>query len=116
MNNGIEEYGRMHRFLSTFNVASNFVIFIFLTIMWIFFCDNGGSGAMSACNDYRWCCVYFPSVWCPNTIPCTPAVTAAELSRNGEMWQHWFLCIPFFVLAWWSITYNDDLREFSVLH
>jgi hypothetical protein len=115
INNTVEEVTRLHKWLSLILVVINLYVAFALLFLWIFWCNNGSSGG-AACNDYRWCCVNFPSVWCPNTIPCTPAVTVAELHRNDEMTQHFIFAFVFFVLSTFHAALNGDLREFKLLY
>ncbi len=114
-NNTIEEYTRLHKWFSMMAIALNIWVFANLTIRWLVFCNTSWSGSSTVCNDYRWCCVYFPSEWCPNTTPCTPAVTAGQLGRNHDIFQHWIFTFVFFVFAIWNYDLNGGLREFGVL-
>lgn len=115
-NNRIEEWTRIHEFFSKFAVWINLIVFVVLTVRWPIFCNTPFSVASTACNDYRWCCVFFPSVWCPNTTPCNPAVTLGSLERNQEMIAHWGFSLAFLVLAVWNRGWNTELRSFRVLH
>lgn len=115
INNSVEELTRLHKWYSSLIIVVNLYCAITFLFLWIFWCNNGNTGG-SACNDYRWCCVNFPSVWCSNTIPCTPAVTASELHRNGEMMQHFVFSFVFFVLSTFHVALNGDLREFKLLY
>lgn len=112
-NNSIEEYTRLHRFFSQMAMILNLVVAIMLSVQWLFGCNGTTRWFGNQCSDYRWCCVNFPSVWCPNTTPCTPAVT--DLYRNSEQLQHWVFSFVFGVLAFWNASINKDLREFGVL-
>ena len=113
-NNNIEEYARMHRFFSQMALLVNLIVVIMLTIEWIFGCNGQFRWFGTQCSDYRWCCVNFPSEWCPNTTPCVPNVTS--LDRNLEQMQHWVFSFVFGLLAFWNASINKDLREFQVLH
>lgn len=114
-NNTIEEFTRMHKWFSIMGIILNIYVAVALAVLWIFFCNSSYSGG-AACNDYRWCCVNFPSVWCSNTVPCIPAVTASELVRNAEMTQHFIFAFVFLVLSTFHVSINGDLREFKVLN
>ena len=113
-NNSVEEFTRLHKWFSIILIVVNLYVAIALLFLWIFYCNNPYSGG-AACNDYTWCCVYFPSGWCPNTIPCTPAITSGQLSRNHEMTQHFVFAFVFFVLSTFHVSLNGDLKEFKVL-
>ncbi len=115
-NNSIEEFTRLHKFFSTMAMLMNALIVVFLTVQWLFFCNSTFQFLGRACADYRWCCVYFPSEWCPNAVPCTPNVTSAMLERNHVMMQHWVFSFVFLVLAFWNTSINKDMREFGLLH
>jgi len=116
VNNSVEEWARMHSFLSVLAIVMNLWVVLVLSWRWLFYCNNSFSGMQSACNDYRWCCVFYPSVWCPNTMACNPVVPYSDLQRNNEMEQHWAFSFVFFLLAWWHININQDMREFGMLH
>lgn len=114
-NNSVEEFARLHKWCSIIMIIVNLFVALSLLFLWIFFCNNPYSGG-AACNDYRWCCVYFPSGWCPNTVPCIPAVLSSDLHRNSEMTQHFVFAFVFFVLSTFHVSLNGDLREFRVLN
>jgi hypothetical protein len=114
-NNKIETWSNLHRFLTQMAILFTLLIFLTLTFRWAFYCNTSYSGLQSACNDYRWCCVFYPSPWCPNTTPCTPNYVGGDLSRNAEMTQHWAFTMVFFVLACWHYSTNRNLRNNGVL-
>jgi hypothetical protein len=113
-NNAIEEYTRLHRYFARLAMFSNLIVVAVLTVQWILLCNGTTRWFGLQCSDYRWCCVNFPSVWCPNTTPCMPAVV--NLDRNFEQLQHWVFSFVFELLAYWHTSINKDLREFGVLH
>lgn len=112
-NNTVEEINRLHKWFSTMFIVVNGLVFILLAILWGVFCNSSITGG-AACNDYRWCCVNFPSVWCPNAVPCNPAVVGSELSRNAEMTQHFIFSVVFGFIALFFVKINNDLREFKI--
>jgi hypothetical protein len=114
-NNSIEEYGRLHKFFSIMAIVLNLYVIAVTTFMWLAFTNTSFSAGISG-NDYRYCCAFFPSDWCPNTVPCVPAVASGALSRNAEATQHWVFAFVFFVLACWNTSINGDLKEFGVIH
>lgn len=115
LNNEYEEYTRVHKVFTYTMLFINCIVLIALSLRWPLFCNTSYSERFSACNDYRWCCVYFPSQWCPNWSACTPGVTSGDLSRNSEMTQHWAFTWVFILLAWWHASINRDMREYGVL-
>jgi hypothetical protein len=115
-NNRVEEYTRLHAWFATLFMVINIWVVLVLSWRWLFYCNNAYTAMHSACNDYRYCCVFFPSSWCPNTAMCTPSVTSAVLQRNNEMLQNWAFGFAFFLLAVWNRSINSDLKEFGVLH
>ena len=116
MNNTIEEYARVHKFFAIMGIVVNLYVVAILTVTWLLFCNTSFSLG-SSCNDYRACCVYFPSVdWCPNTVPCVPNVVSGDLRRNAEATQHWAFALVFFLMACWHTSINGDLKEFGVFH
>lgn len=114
-NNKIETYTILHRWLAIMAIVVCIWCFVNLTWRWLLACNSAYSGSSSSCNDYRWCCVYFPSDWCPNNAMCTPDVTSSELGRNPENFQHWLFTFVFFVLAIWNYSINGDLIRLGVL-
>jgi hypothetical protein len=115
LNNLTTEWSRLHKLFSTFCLVTNTVVFVLATVQWAVYCNNGvfAVGATSV-NDPRWCCVYWPSVWCQNTAACDPVVTT--LARNREALQHWAFAIVFFVLDCWHRLMNGYLTSVGVLH
>lgn len=113
-NNLVEEYARMHDWISSIFVWINGAVVVMLTVQWLFFCNGTFLPMGRACADYRNCCVNFPAPWCPNTMPCTPAV--ASLDRNHEMLQHWVFGIVFGVMSYFHRLINRDLTRFGVFH
>lgn len=113
--NRVREWAQAHQFVCFWLMILNAVVLIILTVFWIGHTNNGFSGAATAANDYRWCCVFWPSEWCPNNAPCTfnPAaiIGSADLSRNSEITAHWAFSIIFGLLAFWNIKYAQNLRR-----
>ena len=111
-NADVEEWARLHRWLSVTAIRVNLWVFVVLTVRWFFFCNTPFSDGNTACNDYRWCLV-FGGPWCPNGSVTSLAYSA--LSRNQEMIQHWAFSLVYFLLALWNVQINTDLRDFGVL-
>lgn len=114
-NADVEEWTRIHRWFSVTAIRINLWVFVVLSVRWIFFCNSPFSAGLTACNDYRWCCVFYPNTWCSNGVPCTPGVTYGDLSRNLEMTQHWAFSLVFFLFSLWNVQINTDMRDFKVL-
>ncbi len=114
LNNLTPEYSQLHAFLSTNAIWINALMFVLMTIEWAVFCNTSFSGGATPCNDYAWCCVYWPSEWCQNNAPCSPVVTL--LARNKEMLQHWSFCLVFALFAVWHRQMNGYLTRYGVLH
>lgn len=115
LNNLTSEWSGLHAFFSTHAIWVNVVLCILITAEWALFCNNTYTGGATPCNDYRWCGVYWPSVWCQNVGPFVPAVTTS-LARNNEMLQHWAFTFVFFILACWHRSMNGYLVRYGVLH
>lgn len=113
--NDIRELTRFHKWVAGWMWIINRVLIILLTVQWVAMTNNAISGIASAFNDYFWCCVYFPSQWCPNAIACTPNVAASALSINREGLQHWAFAWVFAVISSWHLALNANLREYKVL-
>lgn len=114
LNNDIDEISSLHKFFSAIGVLSNMVSLLALLVIWGFFCNTSYSGYNTICNSYAYCCVFFPSDWCPNQIPCTPAVTSGELNFTNEYLQHIVFSSVFFVFSCWNVSINQDMRRFGV--
>lgn len=114
-NSDVDEWGRVHRWLAIAATRVNIWVFLVLTVRWAFFCNTPFSAGSTACNDYRWCCVFFPNDWCPNNSVCNPNITLGDLQRNKEMIQHWAFSLVYFLLALWNVQINNDMREYGVL-
>lgn len=112
--NRTEYATRLCRFVLQLMGFVNVALIILLLVEWFFLCNTSYSGGYTGCNDYRWCCVFFPSAWCPNSIPCTPAVEYAQLSRNAEATQTWAFLFFFMVFCWWMRSTWVDMREYGV--
>ncbi len=114
-NSDIHELTRFHKWVAGWLYITNRVLIVLLSAQWLFLTNNAIAGIASAFNDYRWCCVYFPSPWCHNAIACTPTVSSAALSINFEGLQHWAFAWVFALISSWHLTLNANLREFGVL-
>jgi len=114
--NRIEEYTRIHAATCGIAMAADGIAFVVLSYRWVLYCNTAYSNWDTACNDYRWCGVFWPNSWCPNNGPFTPAVTLGNLHRNAEMTQHWVFSLVFIGLQWWQWSMNDDLKHWGVLH
>ena len=114
-NADVEEWTRFHRWLSQSAVRVNLWVFLVLTVRWLLFCNTPFSDGSTACNDYRWCCVFWPSDWCPNYSACGTAFDFLDLSRNMEHVVNWAFSLVFALLAVWNVQINLDLRAFGVL-
>jgi len=103
-NRGEHTYGRMFAFFASVAMILNLVIFIILTVRWVGWCNYGHAGEASACNDYRYCCVFFPSPWCPNGGKCgydvDPNIDSGGISHNNEHLQHWAFSLVFMFMAY----------------
>lgn len=114
LNNFYGEYARLHYFVSRLTLLTNFWTFIFFSVSWIFVCNNGLVPYATACNDLRWCCVYFPSTWCPNIVPCTPNVTPGELTRTDAFFQMWLFSLLFVLWGLAHRSLNGRMREMGL--
>ena len=117
--NKIQEYSRAHGFIVALLLLVNLWCFAVLSIRWCAFCNRSGTPGSTACNDYRYGCVYFGAStenthWCPNGIGCTPAVTSGDLYRNAEYFQHWLFSIIFFLMAFLHLGVKDSLAKFGL--
>lgn len=119
VNNKVPEYARIHYWLGGIMILLNVIIFLMLSVQWLFFCNGGSTYYASACNNIRWCCVHFaasPSAaqWCPNTMSCDPNFTTADLSRTLEFFVCWLFSILFVLWSWAHRRVNRDLRNYGV--
>jgi hypothetical protein len=108
------EVAKLHLFVSRVALLLNLLALAVLSVSWFFLCNHGYVPYSTACNDLRWCCVNFPSDWCPNVGPCTPDVLASDLVRTGEFFQMWLFSLLFFLWALAHRTVNVDLRDYGV--
>lgn len=117
-NNGVGAWARVHRFFSFITVWCNLLSVIALTIQWLFFCNNGGSGLYSACNDYRWCGVFFSEAggFCTNgmAFPSPYNVDYANLARNTDATAVWVYTFIFMVHGWAHLAINADFRKYGI--
>lgn len=114
--NRVREWAQAHQFVCIWLLVLNIIVLITLTVLWIIATNNAFSGASTAANDYRFCCVFWPNSWCPNNSPCTfnppfALTSSSQLSRNEEMTAHWAFSFVFGLLSYWSLQYSENLRR-----
>lgn len=114
-NADVEEWTRVHSWLARTAIVLNIVVAIGLGVFWVFFCNTPFSAGSTACNNYRWCCFFAPSDWCPNSAPCIPSVTYGDLVMNSEAKQNWAFSLVFLLFSQWNVWINQSMREFGVL-
>lgn len=115
-NADVEEWTRVHAWLSRNAKLLNLFVFVVLSIFWLLFCNTPFSDGSTPCNNYRWCCVFTGSAWCPNSAPCTPGATYGDLVMNSEAKQNWAFSLVFLLFSTWNEWMNQSLREFRVLN
>ena len=94
-------------FALVYNAAA-LIFFLFVLLAW----TNTSYSGTCPFNDFRWCCVYWrehPEL-CPNTSPCTPAVTDAALQNIDQLYLFIGLAVAFFVLSGIHLIANRLLR------
>ena len=108
-NNSHPRWSKIHYWISEIAVVGNFVFFIALGVMWLFVCNTGHSQG-SPCNSAQWCCSHYVDKpeWCQNGIACAGDV---DNSRNTEFFATFMYSWIFFVLAFFHIKVNKDLRS-----
>lgn len=116
LNNELPEWSRIHYFCARILLLVNTWAFVGLSVQWLFLCNNSLVPWATACNDKRWCGVYFASSvsaaeWCPNTTPFFPDVTGDQLSRSGEFFQAWLFSLLFILWALAHRAVNAGLRQ-----
>jgi hypothetical protein len=114
LNNTVPEYSRFLYWISWFMIWFNIAVLAMLLVQWLFFCNSGSSYYNSACNDIRWCCVYYAasptaSTWCPNTTPCIPNFGSGNLQRSDEFFQAVLFAGFWTLLAWAHRRLTKDL-------
>jgi len=114
LHSNVTELSKLHLWVARVALLVNLVLVALLVVSWFFLCNNGYVPFSTACNDLRWCCVNFPSPWCPNVGPCTPNVFASDLVRTGEFFQMLIFSILFFLWALAHRTVNVDIRDYGV--
>lgn len=116
VNNGLQPISRAHQTLSILCMLVALIAFFIFTARILLRCNNRYSGGNSACNDLdRWCCVYFPSEWCPNTTPCTPDITASQLDWSTAYFQSWLFSLGCMIAASLNAKINIDFIEYGIL-
>ena len=112
----VRVWSRIHATLSYLTILASILSLIFLSIGWVFFCNNTSSGVHTACNDYRWCGVYFDAVggFSTNGIP-FPALESSQLGRNAEMTTHWIFCWVYLVVSVLHTIMNREFRQYGIL-
>ena len=118
VNNTIPEWGNLHHYMSRLLTLVNLVLFILLSVDWLFLCNNGFVPWSTLCNDPRYCCVYFGSSqinmeWCPNASPCTPDVSGSSLYRSDDFFQLWLFCLLFWLMAFSNKAINEQLAKYG---
>ena len=116
--NRVPEFAKTHGFVTALLLLINVWCFAVLSIRWCAFCNREGVPGSTACNDYKFCGVYFGASenqqWCYNSIPFTPSVNSSELKRNQEYFQHWLFSIFFFILSFWNLGIQKSLTDFGI--
>lgn len=115
VNNFLDEAADAHYFIAKNLSTGMFIPFILFTVLWFVGCNNAGSGGAMVCNDYRYCGVFWPNVWCPNRIGFSPQVASSDLSRNMEGTLTWAFSLVFVLLNKWNSSFNMTLRRKGVL-
>ncbi len=114
LNNNVPEFSKMHAWIAKWSIVFNFVEFVLLTVIWLFYCNSGYTAA-SPCNDIRWCCAFFAtSSWCPNITPCAPDIVSSQLMRNDEFFQIWLWSLIFIFWSFAHRSVNKSFREAGV--
>jgi hypothetical protein len=114
LNNGVPEYAKFLYWLAWFMIWYNIIVLLMLLFEWLLYCNGSGSYANTACNDIRWCCVYFSAsptaaTWCPNQSPCDPAVSSGNLTRSTEWLITVIASAVWAVLSWAFRRLTKDL-------
>lgn len=111
----LHEYAFAHAFVSVWAMLENLYVIIVGAVRWVGFCNTAGSGYSTSCNSDLWCCVYWPSEWCPNNGACTftggGVVGAGDLHRSVEMTLTWAFAFVFFLMAFWHVAVNITLTK-----
>lgn len=114
--NRIREWGQAHQFVCIWLIVLNIIVLGTLTFLWIGWTNTAYSGYATSGNDYRWCCVFWPSEWCPNNAACVFSSplsldSSSQLARNEEMTAHWAFTFVFLLLAFWNLQFSENLRK-----
>jgi hypothetical protein len=117
--NKVEEYARLHGFVSALLLVISGVVFILMLIQWCINCNTAFSSASTWCNDYRWCCAHFGASQeaierCANSTPCIPDVVSSALSVNGEWITHMVHAFVLTLLNLASLAVKDSLSKFGI--
>lgn len=118
VNNTTNEIADLHYFISRFCAVASIVVFVGLSVTWLFFC-NRFFPHYSFCHDFRWCCAFFSSSgdaakWCPNITPCNPHVSSGMLTKSDEFFQTWLFALLF---GFWALAHrsiNGKLRKYGL--
>jgi len=115
-NNTTPEWSKIHYFAARLSIALNFVAFVILSIIWLFFTNYSFSAWNTAGNDVYYCCAYFASnpTWCPNFGLCTPDIQPSQLHRSESFFLCWLFSLLF---ALWGLGYrsmNKSMREYGL--
>lgn len=109
----LHEYAFAHSFVSVWAFLANLFVIVAGAVRWVGFCNTSGSGYSTSCNSDLWCCVYWPSEWCPNNGACIftsgAVIAAGDLHRSPEMTQTWAFAFVFFLMAFWHLRINHSL-------
>ena len=106
-NNSHPLWAKVHRWWCSLTMIANFVIFVALAVMWLFFCNTGYSQG-SPCNNAQWCCDHRldQPEWCQNTIACPGDVSR---SRSDEFFATFMYSWVLIIVAWAHKSLNKYL-------
>lgn len=112
----VRVWARIYKVLCYVAIIASGLSLIFLSIGWAFYCNHGGTGSRTACNDYRWCGVYFASAGghCTNGVGFL-GLTSGHLERNQQMTEHWIYCFVFLTFAYLHTLMYSELRGYGIL-
>lgn len=115
-NNTMQEWAKLHYFLARLALALNFIAFVILSILWLFFCNFSYSPWNTSCNSIYYCCAYFADnpTWCSNFGLCVPDVTPGQLHRSEPFFWTWLFTIFFFLWALGHRSMNRDMRSYGL--
>jgi hypothetical protein len=115
-NNTMPEIAKLHYFVSRLALLANFISFVILSIIWLFFTNYSYTGWNTAGNDIHWCCAYFASnpTWCTNFGLCTPDVQPGQLHRSEPFFLCWLFTFLFFLWCLGHRSMNRTMREYGL--